>query len=335
VTDKKDSQRDAERNPDELFGDREFVQEVAEHGYKWQTMPYLRGIGQRPEGPAPLLIESEPFGDTKRAYTPLTEPNLFRAFAELNTDTRQPLLEFANRWGCLGKRVYGLLPPSRPGGEQQSVYGERLDEWMRAIWDMCAAVEMWDAVSNGNRKTIQKHIKYEPAQSYKDKETGNLIRTVGGWWYSPGATHIESPSREIPANDPMLAASIYVQQAINSHIFAATGPLLLRDAGGRQVFRLVPMSLLGALWLQFARVIAGDVSYNPCEVCGKILTISNELKGGRRRDSSLCSVACKQKSHRRKVKARELRAAGGSITAIAKQFQVPPSTIKRWLTKEK
>ena len=127
-----------------------------------------------------------------------------------------------------------------------------------------------------------------------------------------------------------------LQRWINEKLSAHAAPQLLweRDRESH-VFRFLPKNLLGALWLQFARVVAGNVSYKPCKVCGDILTISPE-QGGFRDDREFCTAACRQRDHRRKVReAKELRVKGKSVREIAKHFDTSIETIKRWLNKER
>src|SRR5262249_9596374 len=150
-----------------------------------------------------------------------------------------------------------------------------------------------------------------------------------------GLQRVRPLGLDLTPREPLVAARVAVQSLAN-HNLADTASVLIRwhqDKG--HVIRIVPKNLLGAMWLQFARGVAGEASYRRCKVCGKWLTISAEDHGFRK-NREICSNTCRQRDHRAKVKlARQLRADGKTVRGIARHFDTTPETIANWLTKEK
>lgn len=57
---------------------------------------------------------------------------------------------------------------------------------------------------------------------------------------------------------------------------------------------VMPMHLLGALWLQLADAVERGARYRPCAVCGSEF----EIKDGRSKGRRYCSGACKKRGQR-------------------------------------
>jgi hypothetical protein len=136
--------------------------------------------------------------------------------------------------------------------------------------------------------------------------------------------------------DIISPARLLIQRWINEKLMKHASPRLLWNTDtGKQVIRIVPKNLLGAMWLQFARAMAGEASYRQCRACGKWITISTE-EHGHRKHRVFCSAACRQRDHRAKVaEAHRLQGEGWTVRQIARHFDTTTETIKNWLTKEK
>src|SRR5262249_42659623 len=97
--------------------------------------------------------------------------------------------------------------------------------------------------------------------------------------------------------------------------------------------RILPTSLIGAIWWQFARSVNGEARYQPCEACGRLIELSTGNHGFRS-DRRFCSKRCKFKGHRLRVKqAREMNAEGRTAQQIATALDTDVEAVKRWLTR--
>ncbi len=71
----------------------------------------------------------------------------------------------------------------------------------------------------------------------------------------------------------------------------------------RMGLHITPRSLIGAMWLQCARILTLNPRFKSCEHCGKWFEISAE---GRRGQSKYCSSRCKVAAYRsRKAEKRD------------------------------
>jgi hypothetical protein len=95
---------------------------------------------------------------------------------------------------------------------------------------------------------------------------------------------------------------------------------------------LVPTSLSGCLWLQFASAVDGNRTYRRCAGCGRWLEHSPQVA---RADRKFCSDSCKASAHRKKIlKARKLHQDGAPLAQIAKRLgDTDAKTVKGWISK--
>jgi hypothetical protein len=111
-------------------------------------------------------------------------------------------------------------------------------------------------------------------------------------WGSEGRTELDRLKR---------FASIWAQKKINEAIGDAdngTGTsvrVLLNDVKDGMAIHIVPDTLLGAMWLQCARVLTENPTFKACENCGKWFELSPDA---RRKNSKYCSDRCKVAAHR-------------------------------------
>jgi len=92
-----------------------------------------------------------------------------------------------------------------------------------------------------------------------------------------------------------------VQKSVNLRIGEHVGPaarLLWDRPSERLVLRLVPRTLLGAMWLQVARAIDAGTQYVGCAACHRFVALHPDRLLGRRSDARYCSSACKQRAWR-------------------------------------
>src|SRR5262249_60440765 len=113
----------------------------------------------------------------------------------------------------------------------------------------------------------------------------------------------------------------------------ATPRLAWDEATGRTQLKLVPATLLTALWLQFASAIEGNKRYRRCKECGQWFEVSPETA---RTSRLFCSGPCPAKAYRgRRHRARELRGKGWSFKDIAEELGSDVPTVKKWVRSKK
>lgn len=268
----------------------------------------------------------------KRAYFPLRERRgLFQEFAALEP-TQEGIVQFANQWGFLQEgAVYGIRLAVEYDGQ---VSGESFEIWQHAILAMRCAVHVWRLVEKRDATSLSRLI-----QSHTDPERG-----VVGWLFKEhDLPNLGNSFLDGDAVPPMRTSPDVVE--VGRCFVAAWINLSLGQAGGCNLFqiwspvrrkygiRIVPVTLLAAMWWQFAREFAGEARYDPCKVCGRQMEIGS---GAFREDREFCTPACRQKDHRARVKrARELQSKGVSLQKIAKQLETSSEVIQNWLAKKK
>jgi len=101
----------------------------------------------------------------------------------------------------------------------------------------------------------------------------------------------------------------------------------------REFLHIVPKSLLGAMWVQFAQAVANDKKYRNCSTCGKWFEIAPDTA---RTSRTHCSEACKSRAYRhRQARARDLAREGRSPSEIAIEVGSDLKTVKKWLKQAK
>jgi hypothetical protein len=134
-----------------------------------------------------------------------------------------------------------------------------------------------------------------------------------------------------------MPARFFVQRRINRALDErVVRPQLLYDLDvGQMMLAHVPRNLLGALWLQFAQAISGDLEYRTCKECGKTIEVATDLDGRSAR-KLFCSDPCKSRDYRRrKDLAKKMKAEGKSVKDIAEELVTDISTIQKWVGKRK
>jgi hypothetical protein len=233
-----------------------------------------------------------------REYEPLEEfSGLFRTFAQ-TSPTQEGILEFANKYGNLGD-VFDVLermqePPEPP---EECKTPEQRAEWMLEEdkkWRMIDPLGTWTRAIERMRPAVRL---WDKAQA---GEAGNLA------------------IREVRAivNDELGIDRVYV--ALEED----------RKLGGLAL-QVKPRSLLAALWLQFARAVAGNKQYRACRTCGQPYELDPKIA---RKSRQYCSEACRSRAYRgRKERAQALAAEGKSPKEIAEELESDVKTVKGWL----
>jgi hypothetical protein len=173
--------------------------------------------------------------------------------------------------------------------------GELWDDWLTAQRDIASAVAIWE------RRTE---------------------------WDLPSPRSVDGVY-QIGTGAAALAAEI------NQHLCGATTMRVVwSHRRETHEIRVLPTTLLGVMWWQLARLLAGETSYSKCEVCGRYIERGPRDGGTSPRMSNVmyCSAACRQRAHRSRIRhAKEMSASGTSVEAIAAYFTTDVPTVHRWL----
>jgi hypothetical protein len=183
-------------------------------------------------------------------YRPLeTQTGLYLRFKETDADDRESILAFANKYGMLGVGMLAAAPI-------RSVV-EIMADWKEEIRKMQQAVDIWDLVNRGDAASLSRNF----------EELG-----PGNWLYRITYDGLERLDRIEPVGNLFVPGNIFVpagflvQRWINRTLASSTSPQVLYDVErGRRAFKILPRSLLGAMWLQFAQTIDGTRMHRHCK----------------------------------------------------------------------
>jgi hypothetical protein len=299
-----------EEPDDSVFDDRGMVWQVAVGEHRWAN-----AAGHR-------VLTDDPATEA-RSYYPAKEPGLFIRFAELERG-EAGFAAFANEFGRLGVERVEL-----GAGVTQllGATGEPWSAWDRAHTRMKRAVRLWRALEDGE---VSAEL-LRPAGKPRD-----LRGTAPTKWllFDPGHDR-PVVTESLAERNPIRAAGRFVQRWVNDGLKdGAVVRVLWHPDHEQYVFRVRPSTLLGAMWWQLGRALAGEVRLRECRVCRKPIGHGPETPFIASRE--FCSQACKQKDHRARVRrAKDLKAEGRTVRQIAARLGTTPDVITNWLTKSK
>jgi hypothetical protein len=333
----------------------DFVWTVNVGGYRWvRARPLSLGDAVDEEAPeADYLVEQPADGKTGykvRSYQPLIdEPALFLTFAALESSPEQ-IRDFATRFGLLGDnltqtiadagRQWGDMTVSHTVNGHEIVHrvglGELLSDWRQELRDMREAVEIWHMAEAGDTTSLSRHIRWSDDKKAVGYES-DPARPIAAPYH---AKLLASPEHGawaldvLPPGDVIGPALLFVQRVINEHLSPRASPQLSWDVRrGRPRLQVKPVGLIGALWLQFAQAVHGQVEYRSCRECGKWFEIHPDIA---RSNRLFCSTACRSKAYRkRQEQARRLHAEGRDVLDIAERLESDIATVRGWLAQDR
>jgi hypothetical protein len=249
-------------------------------------------------------------------YRPLDEASgLFRSFADLWSDPADPaaFLAFANCYGSLDvpwepdpaafQELSNRYGPFASPGPSQDVLGQ----WRAHVGHMNFLVRLWDGIREGDWPALRGVL--------ANTEAGDPFRATG-------------PGELVEAGLRLLGESL------STHLRWLPGtsnPPLLQwnPAGKRVMLRLVPSSLVEAMYLQFLRAMGGGKNFQRCLACRRWFELA---PGVGRADKKTCSTSCRVKIYQgRRRRAREMHAEGKTVKQIARELGSAADTVKRWV----
>lgn len=267
-----------------------FEWRVSTQGYKWTETTGVNQPESGSDNPAPsshaeqLLEETQAhasrprwyltsgYGFTARSYRvkryyPLQEtPSLYEQFARIPLK-REAIQEFANQYGALGGDLAEKIripPEVSPENRQTTGFGERLSSWKQEISTMNQALTLWEHARDGRNDELSLYIEWTSPdkviyQSHPDRASrpDHGVRNVI-------ASRRKRPNllQTLTEGDRILPAIVQIQQFVNSHLSDRVSSQLSRSENPSNLrLQVVPGSLIGAIWFQFARsVSAGETT---------------------------------------------------------------------------
>lgn len=238
-----------------------------------------------------------------RSYSPLRDhTGLFREFGAV---PRNPdgVLAFATKFGSLGL----LGPDGRP---------ESFGEWDWSIQQMRWAIDIWDGlVIKEKEGVLSEHIKWRKTRLLPEGEVyfdgGDQPYFAGDKDSLRGPYEVSIASeqmlpelfRRMCPGDVRLPAWLYLQQELRLHLKNHVFPRPIFDPDHSEMtLVVVPGSLIGALWLQFANAIQRKARYGNCVECREWFKLS-----GKERMKEYCSAACRTRAWRTRSKNNKAR----------------------------
>lgn len=313
-----------------------YTQKVDAGGYRWENV-FVPRLGKNllaiVNGEKPFLAGIEPFSDeywealdkvwrqlespvsSVREYVPEHVPDLYRTLASTPT-TADGILRFAKRYGLLG--IAEPIPVDEMVNPDGSVWRdyrqvEFAHAWVREIRLMKSCVDILDLVDHP----------FKPDR----RALAKLFLHRNGEWHAksaclPGYTKqgkVEHVNLEIWADDPdafkaiepddvIGVATEFLRAITDSQLSCRVTASVVRGSDGQGlalVYR--PTSLLGAVWLQFAKVMTHTDNTRACLECGKMFEFQ-------RRTKLFCGEACQKKFNRKKARAQDSGSGATSTT---------------------
>jgi hypothetical protein len=299
---------------------------------------------------------------------PLNITGLFRIFADTEP-TLEGIQQFANRYGCLGADLRGPFKdqvnyPELSSGERM---GEPFEAWVGEIFRMRHAVELWDCLQAGDVKSVSRFIrrreipdnseltvhyigpKIPIGASGATRQESFQIGLITDGSRPDGARHFDheffswapsatmfGPPRIVffPLNDELAPGWAALQGIINSMLLKhRVTPNLTwtRHVATQELrVRIVPSSLLSAIWMQFANAVEGGKEYRQCDTCKTWFEVTAHARAG----AKFCRNACRFRAYRmRQAKAGEFYSQGVAVDVIAERLNSDVETVKGWLGK--
>ncbi|MDP2182034.1 MAG: hypothetical protein Q8K99_05620 [Actinomycetota bacterium] len=215
-------------------------------------------------------------------WSPLREePALFLKLAAVDENDEDALLAFAREYGMLGSRM------DDPTGVEFGGGVEEFEVWRDAIRVVRAAVSLWRPdYSPGIEPVLA--LRWVRSHAIWD----NPVECVesSGLPFSRPEDYVSFRVGDDDSDEGVKAAAhrATLTAMVNKHLALLTA-VELRTYADCEHAHLVPgpRTLLGAIWLQLAGAIAGNLQYRACPQCGGWVEVPEGFEGVR-----YCSKKC-------------------------------------------
>jgi hypothetical protein len=296
-----------------------FVWHKPANGFEWQDGTLLvpnnqTGISASDREETRFLVAKTMETPRHWRYNPLAKhPTLYMEFANLEP-TEEAYAKFASDYGDLGVGVFlesnGLGAVSDPFCRWRSAHAR-----IRAVADVLSAIQTEDVTTlkqwfivtnNGARYERQDPVTWH--SSCLVTLEGQLREYLWTW-----ATKADSDAEML-----LRIARGWAQHEINEAIGGSKQPgtnsslrVVFDQERDRMTIRIVPETLIGAMWFQCARVLTQNPTFRACKHCGKWFELSPDT---RRKQAIYCSDRCKVAAYRAKKSRLEPVSTSSSAT---------------------
>jgi hypothetical protein len=289
---------------------------VPDNGYEWCDSAKLDFCSREAQLSPQYLIKRT--GMTKRMTRPLEDtPGLFLEFIELQP-TLEAILSFANRYGWLGCHVPFVIK-----GAKDIQEGEGFFRWTEEILVMARVWKVWTILSNkdgrARRYDLQELIRWVPEGDeiriqnkkivgrtrpcvtirFNDSPNNPAVETIADADYISPELY-----RQWTKGELVEPARAFVLKTVNQKLQGTVSPRLLFHQDSTIHPYLLPHHLLGCLWLQVYKAMAGEHPFARCGECGKWMDVSQHTK--RKAYHPKCARTRAQRGWRRRL-ARQTR----------------------------
>jgi len=233
-------------------------------------------------------------------YHPLREfPTLYREFANLEP-TEEAYAQFASNYGDLGLGLFlqetGINASHDPFCRWRTAHAR-----IRSVSDVLIAIQDEDI------QTLKQWFSIVGNGALYEREHPVTWRSQG-WVTMDGEIRDYLWKWAIKADSDAEAllriARGWAQGEINGAISDVKQPganssarVVLDQDRGRMTLRIVPETLIGAMWFQCARVLTQNPTFRACKHCEKWFELSPDK---RRKQAIYCSPRCKVAAYRAK-----------------------------------
>lgn len=281
-----------------------FYWDVADGGHEFLTGDTHKTVDESGMDNTSPWFKSPESGSHVTRYSPLHKAGLHREFASLHDD--KSIIEFANRYGLLGKYVMLMRH-----GDGVLAWGESLERWKYESRTMGTLLAIWDMVQNKDAGRLGQIIIWPRPYNitllrllseYDERQKRWVVNQHKGSRYAPGLVTEVLASPDInpellerwKVGMPVEPAKYYVYHKINKHLEGHVAPKILPFFKDR--IYLFPDSLLSALWVMFLMEIMGNIRIRQCDVCGEWKEVALT------RPNFYCSNTCRQKAYYKRHK---------------------------------
>ena len=211
---------------------------------------------------------------------------LVRKFAALEAGSttdevikKESILSFANEYGLLGERVDLVCP------DNSLIPCDSLSFWINHIhnvyrvqrlWDLLC-LEIWDKEGGACNPYRPSDDPSELRQLFETSDEGVIYKWDGrmgdirrqvivSTYVHPDLLPLWQQTRDL-----IMVARVALAMSLDENLNVFTHGKVLFDTHGGQdlILRVVPNSLIGAIWWELARLVTGELRFRQCEVCGR------------------------------------------------------------------
>jgi hypothetical protein len=317
----------------------EFHWRVPAAGYRW--MKGRSAPGEQRQPTRKFLIADVPTAELTHVseYNPLREFNgLFQTFAQTEV-SEAGVSTFANKYGCLGGAAGARIETT--DGNKNLTYGEPLHNWAFEILTMRRMIALWELAIRRDRLGLSRFIQWKAEQGVLYESHPHLPPNAPASPPDRRITKVIAAQEIKPeifskfqSGDTLAPAWWYLQHMVNDKLdeHSVRARLLWDSRHTKLGLHMVPESLIGCLWLQFAKAIEGERKYRQCDRCRAWFEIGGSRAA--RSDKKFCSPSCKASAHRKKrEEALQLSSRRVPAKEIARRLGIDPKTVNSWLMK--